>query len=67
MNEGLEMNVGDIDNAFVEAYTEEKIWSIAGPEFGNKEGSIIIFNKALYGLATSVRRWNLALGDVLKQ
>ena len=66
MNEGLDMIVGDIGNAFVQAYTEEKIWSRAGPEFGDKEGSIIIFNKALYGLATSARRWNLALGDVLK-
>ena len=66
MNEGLNMIVGDIGNAFVQAYTEEKIWSRAGPEFGDKEGSVIILNKALYGLATSARRWNLALGDVLK-
>ena len=67
MNEDLNMLVGDIGNAFVQAYTEEKIWSRAGPEFGDKEGSTIIFNKALYGLATSARRWNLALGDVLKE
>ena len=44
MNEGLNMIVGDIGNAFVPAYTEEKIWSRAGSEFGDKEGSVIILN-----------------------
>ena len=61
------MIVGDIGNIFVQAYTEEKIWSRAGPEFGDKEGLVIILNKVLYGLATNTRRWNLALGDVLKK
>ena len=35
------------------------------PKFGNKEGLVIILNKALYGLVTSSRRWNVALGDAL--
>jgi len=62
----LKMITGDIGNAFVQALTQEKIWSKAGPEFGNKEGCKIIFKKALYGLATSARQWNLKLGDSLK-
>lgn len=35
-------------------------------EFDNKKWSTIIFNEALYGIATSAQRWNLTLGDILK-
>ena len=66
MNEELKFVTGDISNAFVQADTDEKIYSIAGPEFGEKEGSIVIVKKALYGLATSARRWSLTLGDAIK-
>eukprot|EP00804_Cyclotella_cryptica_P002923 CCRYP_013282-RB/>CCRYP_013282-RB protein AED:0.39 eAED:0.39 QI:0/-1/0/1/-1/1/1/0/114 len=31
----LEVKVADIMNAYVTAPTEEKIWTILGPEFGN--------------------------------
>ena len=66
MNENLKFVTGDISNAFVQADTKEKIYSIAGPEFGDKEGSIVLINKALYGLATSARQWSLALGDSIR-
>ena len=63
----LKIVTGDIGNAFVQALTKEKIWSKAGPEFGPKQGCKIIFERALYGLATSARQWNLKLGDALKK
>ena len=66
MNENLKFVTGDISNAFVQADTNEKIYSIAGPEFGEKEGCKVIIKKALYGLATSARRWSLTLGDAIK-
>ena len=66
MNEGLKFVTGDISNAFVQADTDERIYSVAGPEFGDKEGSIVLVRKALYGLATSARRWSLTLGDAIK-
>ena len=66
MNEGMSFVTGDISNAFVQADTKEKIYSVAGPEFGEKEGSIVLIKKALYGLATSARQWSLTLGDAIK-
>ena len=65
VNEGLKIITGDIGNAFIHANTNEKIWTRAGPEFGEKRGSKIIFKKALYGLSTSARQWNLKLGDTI--
>ena len=67
MNEGLKIMTGDIGNAFVHAFTKEKIYSVAGKEFGDREGCKIIIKKALYGLATSARQWNLALGDMIRK
>ena len=42
----------DIGNAYLEAYTSEKVYVIAGPEFGDLEGHIFVIRKALYGLKT---------------
>ena len=50
---GLEIMVGDVGNPYLEAKTREKIYIIAGPEFGELEGTFMIVNKALYGLKTS--------------
>ena len=65
VNEKLKIMTGDIGNAFIHANTNEKIWTKAGPEFGNRRGCKIIFKKALYGLSTSARQWNLTLGDAI--
>ena len=43
----------DIGNAYLEAFTNEKVYLIAGPEFGELEGHIFVIRKALYGLKTS--------------
>ncbi len=47
---GLEIQCGDIGNAYLELYTKEKVYFIAGPEFGELEGHIVVIVKALYGL-----------------
>jgi hypothetical protein len=46
----LELWPTDIGNAYLEAFTSEKVYIIAGPEFGEREGHILIIRKALYGL-----------------
>ena len=33
---------------------------------GHKQGCVLILQKALYGLATSARAWNLELGDTIQ-
>ena len=41
INEGLNIITGDIGNTFLYAYTQEKVYTKAGPEFGEKQGYII--------------------------
>ena len=41
---------GDIGNAYLESYTQEKVYFIAGPEFGPLQGHTMKIIKALYGL-----------------
>ena len=43
----------DIGNAYLNADCREKIWTVAGPEFGQKHGKVMIIKKTLYGLKTS--------------
>ena len=56
----------DIGNAYLETYTQEKVYIIAGPEFGDREGHVLIISKALYGLHSSGLRWSERLADVLR-
>ncbi|MGH7974356.1 MAG: reverse transcriptase domain-containing protein [bacterium] len=63
---GLETCTADIGNAYLEAKTNEKLYIVAGPEFGPLQGHILIFNKALYGLRTSGARWHERMADVLR-
>ena len=46
----------DIGNAHLEAFTDEKLYIVAGPGFQELEGYILIFLKALYGLKPSGKR-----------
>ncbi len=49
----LECLTGDINNAYILAYTQELVYTIAGPEFGPLHGQTIIIDKALNLLQTS--------------
>ena len=64
---GFEGMVGDIGNAYLEAKTKEKVYFIAGPEFGPLEGHLMIIVKALYGLRTLGARFHEKMSDSLKQ
>ena len=61
----LETWATDIGNAYLEAETKEKVYIIAGPEFGELEGHILIICKALYGLQTSGLHWHECFADCL--
>ena len=50
---GLKITGGDVGNAYLEAFTSEKVVFTAGPEFGEMAGHTMIIVKALYGLRTS--------------
>ena len=56
----------EIGNAYLEALTAETLYIVAGPEFEELEGSILIFLKALYGLKSSGKRWTEVIHSILK-
>ena len=62
----LEIMVGDVSSAYLESYTSEKVYTIAGPEFGELEGHLLIISKALYGLRTSGYAWHKKFADTLR-
>jgi hypothetical protein len=62
----LELWATDIGNAYLETFTNEKVFIKAGPEFGDREGHYLIITKALYGLKSSGLRWHERFSDVLR-
>jgi hypothetical protein len=63
----MEIWATDIGNAYLESYTKEKVYIVAGPEFGAREGHTLIISRALYGLKSSSLRWSERLADVLRE
>jgi Reverse transcriptase (RNA-dependent DNA polymerase) len=61
----LELWGADISNAYLEALTKEKVYIIAGPEFGDPAGHTLLIFKALYGLRSSGLCWHQRFTDVL--
>ena len=61
----LEVYAADVTNAYINADTVEKIWCVAGPEFGSKAGCVMKIVKALYGLASSGACWSRELSETL--
>jgi hypothetical protein len=55
----------DIGNAYLNSDCREKIYFIAGPEFGTKQGHILIIKKALYGLKSSGAAWRSLFSSTL--
>jgi hypothetical protein len=62
---GLQLWAPDVGSAYLEALTKEKVYVIAGPEFGVLERHILLIHKALYGLLTSGARWHEHFADRL--
>jgi len=61
----LHTMVGDISSAYLEAPTQEQVAIIAGPEFGDFAGHLLIIKRALYGLRTSGARWHIRFAETL--
>ena len=59
--------MADIGNAYLNAKTEERVYAIAGAEFGDdKEGKIAIIVQALYGLKSSGATWRAHFASTLR-
>ena len=64
---GMETWAADVGNAYLEAKTSERVYIIAGPEFGEREGHIMVIFKALYGLRSSGKMWSQRFSDCLRE
>ena len=62
----LDISACDIGNAYLNADCREKLWTIAGPEFGSDKDSVMVIVRALYGLKSSGAAWRAKLAETLK-
>ena len=61
----LELMQGDIGNAYLESYTQEKVYFVARPEFRYLAGHTFIIDKVLYGLHSSGLQFHELLSSVI--
>ena len=64
---GIETWATDIGNAYLEAKTKERLVIVAGDEFGELKGHLLVIRKALYGLRTSGLRWHERFSQCLRE
>ncbi len=57
----------DVGNTYLEAKTKEKLFIIAGPEFGKQQGHTLIIKKALCGLRSSGKMWHQLFSECLSK
>jgi hypothetical protein len=53
----------DVQNAYINAPTKERVYSIAGKEFGANIGRPVLIFRALYGLKSYGARWRDHMAD----
>ena len=63
----LEIWGPDVGNAYFDAYTDEKLCIIAGPEFKELQCHLLIMIKALYGTHSGGARCHDRLVDILQE
>ena len=63
---GLDLQCGDVKNAYLNAKPKENCYFIAGVEFGTKKGRVVVIVRALYGLASSAAAWASALRALMR-
>ena len=63
----LDILSADISGAYLNANAAEKVYTIAGKEFGSdKEGRVVVITRALYGLRSSGKAWRDHMAATLR-
>ncbi len=63
----LSVRACDIQNAYLTAPCREKIWTVAGPEFGSDAGKTMLIVRALYGLKSSGAAYRSFFAETLHE
>ena len=62
----LEVKTGDVQNAYLTAPCEEKIYTVLGPEFGEDAGKTALIVRALYGLRSAGASFSRHMADCMR-
>ena len=62
----LDLLAADVANAYLNGINKARVYIIAGPEFGERQGMKLIIYKGLYGLAGSGARFHEHLSATLR-
>jgi Reverse transcriptase (RNA-dependent DNA polymerase) len=62
----LDVSSCDVQNAYINAPTKEKVWFRAGPELGEHAGKVVVIVRALYGLKSSGARFREHMAGTLR-
>ena len=62
----LDIQMCDIGNAYLNAETRERLWFVAGDEWGDRAGCPVIIVRALYGLKSSGAEWKKNFADYIR-
>jgi hypothetical protein len=62
----VDVNMADIENAYLTAPLTEKVWTVLGPEFGDDSGKCALIVRALYGLKSAVAAFRNHLAEYMK-
>ena len=63
----LQLWGGDVGNAYLQALSKEKLYTVGGPEFEELQGHVLAMHKALYGTRSGGACWHDKLFDILHQ
>ena len=63
---GLEVFACDISNQYLNGTCRNKLWNLAGAEFGSDKGNFMIKYRALYGLKSSGAAWRSNIVETLQ-
>ena len=63
----LDIMACDVGNAYLNAPCREKVWFVAGPEFGSRQGTVIKVVRALYGLKSSGASWRAMFNNSIRE
>ena len=64
---GLQMWGAHVGNGYHEAPTKGKLYIVAGPEFEELQGHVLVMHKALYGTRSGGACWDDKCFDILHQ
>jgi Reverse transcriptase (RNA-dependent DNA polymerase) len=63
---GLEVLQADVEGAYLNAKTAEKLYTKCGPEFGEFKGRLAVIRRALYGTKTAAASWRATISKVIE-